>query len=57
MLFCAAIFTHTISVAYSWFVGEDFGCAALLVEGVVGVAVDVTLAHEVDARLGVVARP
>ena len=39
--------------AYSWFVGEDFGGASSLVEGVVGVAVDVALAHEVDARLGV----
>lgn len=57
MLFRAAIFTHTISVAYSWFVGEDFGCAALLVEGVVGVAVDVALAHEIDTCLGVEARP
>jgi hypothetical protein len=39
--------------AYSWFVGEYFGGAAPLVECVVVVAVDVALAHEVDARLGV----
>ena len=40
-------------VTYSWFVGEDFCCAAPLVEGVVGIAVDIALAHEVFSRLGV----
>ena len=49
--------SRTVVVAYSWFVGEDFGLAGEFGEGMVGVEVEGAGAHKVDMGLLVERRP